>query len=75
MSLTACLQVAWLNNDILIQGSTFLDQVTGDILKYDYDNKFFISLDDRDNNTAEKLQNFLDNKNLNWYRVTAPYWS
>ena len=47
--------------DSLICGTRFVDQVTGDIWRHDYDNKLLILLEDKDCDIAGEFQNFLDN--------------
>ena len=46
----------------LIHVTTFVDQVTGDMYRYNHDNKLVILLEGRDCDIAEELQNILDNK-------------
>ena len=53
----------------------FIELITGDIYKYDYDNKLFIFLDEIDHDMAEELSSILNDQDQRWLKVAAPCWS
>ena len=55
-----------------LRGELLIDQVTGDINKYDYSNKLFISSGKIGHDTAEELRSFLNDKGHRWLKVEAP---
>ena len=58
-----------------LSGELFIDEVTGDIYKYDCDSKLFISLREVDHEATEDLRKSLNESNQRWLNIAAPYWS
>ena len=56
--------------DSVICGQIFINQITGDMCKHDYDNKLFITLNERMSGLATELQKFLHDKNVQWHKIT-----
>ena len=57
-----------------LKGELFVDQITGDVSKYDYYNKF-ISLGEVDHDVAEDFSSFLNDLDHRWLKVIALFWS
>ena len=57
-----------------IKGELFVDQVKGDIYKYDHDNKLFISLGKVDHSRTKDFRSFVIDQDQKWLNVVAPYW-